>query len=112
MTCKRCKGWKVVRGAGSRKGLPYTTKRGAETACAPAPCPECVAFVPHEWEREADRVTCLLCGLVVRTVQAMENVQSCPGAAPARITALRDEKLRANGVLIEGAEWGRGAAQA
>jgi hypothetical protein len=113
MTCKRCKGWKVVRGAGSRKGLPYTTKRGAETALVPVPCPDCAVFIPHEWDQSnrALALTCVLCGVVVHSAEAVQTVQSCSGAPPKRITALRDEKLRGNGVLIEGAEWGRGATQ-
>jgi hypothetical protein len=99
--CAKCKGWKVVRGAGSRAGLPYTTKHGAETALAPAPCPACTAFIPHEWERdEATRtVTCNVCLVVVRTLAQLENVESCKGPTPEHMRALRDVKLRGNGVL-------------
>jgi hypothetical protein len=114
MTCKRCKGWKVVRGAGSRAGQPYRTKHGAETALVPVPCPECAVFVPHEWDQSnrALALTCVLCGVVVHSAEAVRTVQSCTGAPAERITALRDENLRANGVLIEGVEWERGSSRA
>jgi hypothetical protein len=95
-TCKTCRGWKVVRGAGSRVGQPYRTKHGAETALAPAPCPSCTTFIPHEWERDEETrtVTCAVCSVVVRTLHQLENVQSCKGPGPGRLHQLRDEKLR------------------
>jgi hypothetical protein len=100
--CRSCKGWKVVRGAGPRAGLPYTTENGARTAVCPKPCPTCTAFIPHEWERdEATRtVTCTVCLTVVRTLAQLENVESCKGPTPDRTVKLRDDKLRASGQLV------------
>lgn len=101
-TCRACKGWKVVRGAGSRAGRPYTTKHGAETALAPKPCPVCVAFIPHEWERDEETrtVTCTVCLTVVRTLHQLENVESCKGPSRERTVKLRNDKLRESGQLI------------
>lgn len=100
--CRSCKGWKVVRGAGPRIGQPYTTQHGAETALCPAPCPTCTAFIPHEWERDEPTrtVTCNLCGVVVRTLAQLENVEACKGPSPARSAKLRADKLRATGQMV------------
>ena len=98
--CKSCKGWGVVRGAGPRAGEPYKTENGARTAVCPRPCPACTAFIPHEWDRDEDSrtVTCKVCLIVVRTLQQLENVESCPGPSPERTRELRDQLLHERAV--------------
>lgn len=100
VACSTCKGWKVVRGAGSRIGRPYNTKHGAETALCPAPCPTCSAFIPHEWDRDEQTrtVTCKVCLVVVHTLHQLENIESCPGPTPVRARQLRDEMLHERGI--------------
>lgn len=79
MTCRTCKGFKVVRAAGKRKGLAYYTENGAQTALASMPCPACSPR-PHQYERddETRTVSCLNCHRVYRTLHELENAGSCP----------------------------------
>jgi hypothetical protein len=83
----------------SRPAVHHQARR--RDGARPGALPACTAFIPHEWERdEATRtVTCNVCLVVVRTLAQLENVESCKGPTPEHMRALRDVKLRGNGVL-------------